>query len=62
MPVMLEARAVKTEDEINCLKMAVLIAEVGWYALYEALKLSVRDRDPVAVANDALFSAGAESV
>ena len=34
MPAMLQARAVKTEDEINCLKMAVAIAEVGWNALY----------------------------
>lgn len=62
MPVMLEARAVKTEDEIECLKMAVSIAEVGWYALYEALKPGVRDRDMVGVANEALFKAGAESV
>ena len=31
MSTMLEARAVKTEDEISCLKQAVSIAEVGWY-------------------------------
>ena len=62
MPVMLEARAVKTEDEINCLKMAVSITEAAWYALYEALKPGVRDRDLVAVANEALYRAGAESV
>ncbi len=62
MPVMLEARAVKTEDEINCLKMAVVITEAAWYALYEALKPGVRDRDLVAVANEALYRAGAESV
>ncbi|KUO75202.1 MAG: hypothetical protein APF81_16265 [Desulfosporosinus sp. BRH_c37] len=62
MPAMLEARAVKTRDEINCLKMAVAIAEVGWSALYEALKPGVRDRDLVAVANEAMFKAGAESI
>jgi len=62
MPVMLEARAIKTEDEINCLKMAVSIVDAGWYALYEALKPGVRDRDLVAEANKALFRAGAESV
>ncbi len=62
MPAMLEARAVKTEDEINCLKMAVAISEVGWYALYEALKPGVLGRDLIAVANKAMYSAGAEDV
>ncbi len=62
MPAMLEARAIKTEDEINCLKMAAAIAEAGWYAIYEALKPGVRDCDMVAVANDALFRKGAESI
>jgi Xaa-Pro aminopeptidase len=62
MPVMLEARAVKTEDEINCLMMAVAISEVGWYALYEALKPGVLGRDLIAAANKAMYSAGAEDV
>ncbi len=62
MPVMLEARAVKTNDEINCLKMAVAITEIGWCALLEALKPGVRDRDLVAVANDAMYRAGIEDV
>lgn len=30
MPVILETRAVKTEDEIHCLMRAVSIAGVGW--------------------------------
>jgi Xaa-Pro aminopeptidase len=62
MPAMLEARAVKTEDEIYCLMMAVAISEVGWYALYEALKPGVMGRDLIAVANKAMYSAGAEDV
>lgn len=62
MPVMLQARAIKTSDEINCLKMAAAIAETGWYALYEKLKPGVRDRDLVAVATEAMYKAGAESV
>ncbi len=62
MPAMLEARAVKTEDEICCLMMAVAISEVGWYALYEALKPGVLGRDLIAVANKAMYSAGAEDV
>ena len=62
MPAMLEARAVKTEDEICCLMMAVAISEVGWYALYEALKPGVLGRDLIAAANKAMYSAGAEDV
>jgi Xaa-Pro dipeptidase len=62
MPAMLEARAIKTEDEINCLMMAVAISEVGWYALYEALKPGVLSRDLIAIANKAMYSAGAEDV
>jgi len=62
MPAMLEARATKTEDEIYCLMMAVAISEVGWYALYEALKPGILGRDLIAVANKAMYSAGAEDV
>jgi len=62
MPVMLEARAVKTADELNCLRMAVAITEIGWCALLDALKPGVRDRDLVAVANDAMYRAGIEDV
>lgn len=62
MPAMLEARAVKTEDEISCLMMAVAISEVGWYALYEALKPGVLGRELIAVANKAMYAAGAEDV
>jgi len=62
MTPMLEARAVKTEDEINCIMMAVAISEVGWYALYEALKPGVLGRELIAVANKAMYSAGAEDV
>jgi len=62
MPAMLEARAVKTEDEINCIMMAVAISEVGWYAAYETLKPGVLGRDVIAAANKAMYSAGAEDV
>jgi Xaa-Pro aminopeptidase len=62
MPTMLEARAVKTEDGINCIMMAVAISEVGWYAAYEALKPGVLGRDVIAAANKAMYSAGAEDV
>lgn len=62
MPAMLDARALKTADEIQCLKLAVAIAETGWAALYDALRPGVRDRDLIAVANEAMYRAGAEDV
>jgi len=62
MPVMLEARAVKTKDEINCLKMAAAIVDVAWQAVYESIKPGIRDREIEAVAHEALLRAGAESI
>jgi Xaa-Pro aminopeptidase len=62
MPAMLEARAVKTKDEINCLRMATAIAEVGWCAIYDKLRIGVTDRELVAAANEAMFKAGAEEI
>jgi Xaa-Pro aminopeptidase len=62
MPVMLEARAAKTKDEINCLKMASAIVDVAWQAVYESIKPGIRDREIEAVAHEALLRAGAESI
>jgi len=62
MPVMLEARAVKTMDEINCLKMAAAIVDVAWQAVYESIRPGIRDREIEAVAHEALLKAGAESI
>jgi Xaa-Pro aminopeptidase len=62
MPVMLEARAVKTKDEIHCLKMAAAIVDVAWQAVYECIKPGIRDREIEAVAHEALLKAGAESI
>ncbi len=62
MPVMLEARAVKTQDEINCLHKAAVIADTAHYALYKAIKPGVRERDISAVGMEALLRAGAETV
>ena len=62
MPVMLEARAIKTKDEINCLKMAAAIVDVAWQAVYESIKPGIRDREIEAVAHEALLKAGAETI
>jgi Xaa-Pro aminopeptidase len=62
MPVLLEARAVKTKDEVNCLKMAAAIVDVAWQAVYESIKPGIRDREIEAVAHEALLRAGAETI
>ncbi|MFC1968470.1 M24 family metallopeptidase [Chloroflexota bacterium] len=62
MPAMAEARRIKTEDEINCVRMACAICDVAWYKIYEALKPGVRESEVIAVGMEALYKAGAERV
>ena len=62
MPVMLEARAVKTRDEINCIHMVTNLCDAAHYAMYEALKPGVRERDIRAIGFDSLLRNGAEMV
>lgn len=62
MPVMLEARAVKTADEIKCLKMASVMVDIAWQAVYEAIKPGVSERSIEAIAHEVLIKAGAESI
>lgn len=62
MPAMLEARAVKTQDEINCIHMVSVLVDTAHYAMYNALKPGLRERDVAAIGNDVLFRLGAESV
>lgn len=61
-PIMLEARAIKTLDEINCLKMVATITEAAWYKVWEALRPGVRDTELFRIAVQALYEAGAEEV
>lgn len=57
-----EARAIKTEDEINCLKMVAGIVETAWYQVWKNLRPGMTDTElPLIVAN-AAYSAGAEEV
>ena len=58
--VMFEARKVKTQDEINCLKMIAAITDRAWCKLYEAMKPGMRDIDLTAVGYQAMIEAGAE--
>jgi len=60
-PLMLETRAVKTKDEINCLKMICAIADAAFYRMYEAMKPGIRDVDISGAGLKAVMEAGADS-
>ncbi len=59
-PMMQETRAVKTQDEINCFKIAGALVDATLWKVYEALRPGVRDRDISGVAVKAALEAGAE--
>jgi len=56
-PLLLEARKVKTQDEINCLKMIVAITDRAWCKIYEAMKPGMRDIDLTAIGYHAMIEA-----
>ncbi|MBI4334365.1 MAG: aminopeptidase P family protein [Chloroflexi bacterium] len=61
-PAMREARAIKTLDEIVCLKTIATICEAAWYKIWDALRPGVRDTDISLVTINALYQAGADAV
>jgi len=61
-PLMLEATATKTEDEINCLKTVAGICEAAWFKVWAALRPGMRDTDLSRIAIDAAYEAGADEV
>jgi len=58
--LLFEARKVKTQDEINCLKMIAAITDRAWCKLYEAMKPGMRDIDLTAIGYQAMIETGAE--
>ena len=58
--LMLEARAVKTADEINCLKTVAAICEAGWYKAWQTLRPGIRDIEASPVVVQAIYQAGAD--
>lgn len=59
-PIMLEARAIKNQDEINCLKMVAAIADGVWYRIWERLRPGMRDTELPGIASEAAYEFGAE--
>lgn len=61
-PLMLEARAVKTDDEINCLKTLAAICDAAWYRIIACARPGMRDTELSRIASHALYEAGAQEV
>ena len=59
---MLDAREIKTEDEIQCLKVAAAMVDATYWDICKAIRPGARENELVAIANDRLFRMGSERV
>src|SRR5467141_1369872 len=60
--VMLQARMIKSQDELTLLNMAAAMVDGVYQDIYEALKPGVRENEIVALANKRLYEMGADNV
>src|SRR5256714_3966996 len=60
--VMLEARMIKSQDELTLLNMAAAMVDGVYQDIYEALKPGVRENEIIALANKRLYEMGADNV
>ena len=60
--LMLEARRIKTQDEITLLNTACAMVDAAYDALYLELRAGVRENDGVALVNKVLYELGSEYV
>ena len=61
-PVMLEARKLKTEDELALLDHAAAIVDAAYEEIYRLLRPGIRENEVVAAAMKVLFDLGSEHV
>jgi Xaa-Pro dipeptidase len=60
--IMLDAREIKSQDEIMLLNVAASMVDAVYHMIYEKLKPGVRENDIVAEATKMLFEMGADDV
>jgi Xaa-Pro dipeptidase len=60
--VMLEARMLKSQDELTLLNMAAAMVDGVYQDIFEALKPGIRENEIVALANERLYRMGADNV
>ena len=58
--LMLEASAIKTEEELKCVRMVVPMAETAWYKVMTALRPGVTDTELAGIGREAILKAGAD--
>lgn len=61
-PAMMEARTIKNQDEIECLRMAATICEASFHAMKQEIKPGASEDDVMAVIHEAAFRHGAEAL
>jgi Xaa-Pro aminopeptidase len=59
---MLDARQIKSQDEIMLLTMSAALVDGVYQTIYEALKPGIRENELVALANKQLYDMGSEDV
>ncbi len=59
---MLEARLVKTDDEVELLKISAMMVDVTYRHIVEQLKPGISENQIVAIANKVLYDMGSDSV
>jgi Xaa-Pro aminopeptidase len=59
---MLDAREVKTQDELELLKLAAAFVDATYVDIAKAIRPGTRENELVAIANDRLFRMGSERV
>ena len=60
--LLLEARRIKTQDEITLLNTACAMVDAAYDVLYQELRAGVRENDGVALVNKVLYELGSEFV
>jgi Xaa-Pro aminopeptidase len=58
---LLEAREIKTEDEVNCMRMVGALADTAWSKMIESVKPGITDAEVASVGAAWLISKGAEN-
>ena len=59
---MLDARMIKSQDEIMLLSMSAALVDGVYQTIYEALKPGIRENELVAIANKQLYDMGSDDV
>jgi len=59
---LLDAREIKTPEEIQCLKVAAAMVDAAYYDICKAIRPGARENELVAIANERLFRLGSERV